>query len=131
MKVGAVISNDGHTVVPLVAGPVIRVQDTETGAVTEVTNPAMTATQARRIAAVQEMLKQGVDVVVAPPSTFCAHSYSVAKTKGMKFMNLPGEIPWEELWANGTPTAESLAVEIPENLLSSHHHHHGQQHHHE
>lgn len=124
MKVGAVIASDGKTVVPLVSGPLIRVQDTETGEVTEVANPAIHATQARRIAAVQEMLQQGVNVVVAPPTTFCAHSYSVAKAKGIQFLNLPAETTWDEVWQQGAPSPEALATEIPEDRLSTHHHHH-------
>lgn len=124
MKVGAVIANDGKTVVPLVSGPVIRVRDTETGEVTEVANPAIHVTQARRIVAVQEMLQQGVEVVVAPPTTFCSHSYTVAKAKGLQFLNLPAETTWDEVFENGAPSLEVLATEIPEDRLSTHHHHH-------
>ena len=129
MKIAAIVGTDGKTVKPLVGGPVIRIRDTESGEELEVANPAVSATQARRIVALQEIMRQKVDVVVNPPETFCAHSYKVAQQNQLRFWDVPSETTWDDLWKNGEETASrSYSMEISEERLASHHHH-GHHHH--
>lgn len=123
MKVGAVIAQDGNTVVPLVSGPVVRVFDTDTQTTSDLENPALTATKGKRILVVKLMLEHGVEVVLAPPSTFCEHSYKVAQHEGIRFVNLDAELPWGEAVKHAEETTAQSA-DIPEGRLSMHHHHH-------
>jgi hypothetical protein len=125
MKVAAVISADGQTVMPLVEGPVIRIRDTDSGVETDVPNPAVSAQRARRMAALQELMHQDVTVVVNPPETFCAHSYQVAKDNELQFWNVPAGTTWESLWQDARgPAREDLVSEISAERLATHNHHH-------
>ncbi|WP_198850848.1 hypothetical protein [Alicyclobacillus sp. SO9] len=124
MKIAAVIGTDNTTIRPLVEGPVIRIRDTETGEQTELENPGVKAVRGRRIAVVQEMLKHNVDVVIAPPTTFCSHSYQVARQKGIRFWNLESGTKWDDAWKADIPDASAFDTEIAPERLASHHHHH-------
>ncbi len=128
MKVAAVITEDGQTVMPLVQGERIRIRDLESKEEFEIPNPALSATSGRRIAVVKALLENGVDTVISPPEAFCAHSYGVAKANELKFWRVSTGSTWNSLW-NGveTPTDIMLVQELPEDELASHGHHH---HHH-
>ena len=130
MKVAAIIADDGQTVLPLVDGPFIRIRDTASGAEQELDNPALTATQGRRMATLQAMLEHGVEVVVAPPAAFCAHSHKVAQDQGVRFWNVHAGSTWAKLWEDGSePSTELLHPSIdPADLAvhgHGHNHHHG------
>lgn len=124
MKIAAVIGTDNVTIRPLVEGPVIRIKDTETEEVREIENPGVKAVQGRRIAVVQKMLQNEVDVVIAPPTTFCSHSYQVARQRGIRFWNIDSGTKWEDAWKQGIPENDAFDMEIPPEKLASHHHHH-------
>lgn len=125
MRIAAVIDTDGQTVKPLLGGTVIRIRDTKSGEEVEVPNPAISATQHRRIAVLQEILRQNVEVVVNPPETFCAHSYKAAQHNQLRFWDVSAQTTWDELWQDGSnPESQTFSTEIPEERLASHHGHH-------
>ncbi|RIV18826.1 hypothetical protein D2Q93_13630 [Alicyclobacillaceae bacterium I2511] len=134
MKVAAVMGVDGKTVVPLTDGGIIRIHDTELGTTTEVDNPAIAAQSGRRVVAVQELLAQGVGVVISPPRTFCTHSHQAAVRNGIRFWDVPEGSKWDEVWqGHSEPPTEAVLEQIPTELLhdSSHHdhEHHASSHH--
>lgn len=125
MKVAAVITNDGQTVMPLVQGERIRIRDLESKEEFEIQNPAMSVTTGRRMAVVKALLENGVDTVISPPEAFCAHSYGVAKANELKFWRVAVGATWSSLW-NGVEASTDIMLvqELPEDELASHGHHH-------
>ena len=125
MKVAAVIAGDGQTVMPLLEGERIRIRNIDSKEEFEIENPGLSVAGGKRMVIVKALLELGVDTVVTPPESFCAHSYGVAKANEIRFWRVSAGSKWETLW-NGvdTPSASALSLELPEAELASHHHHH-------
>lgn len=92
MRIAAIVTNDGDTIVPLPDGPTVLVFDSEKNSVEKYENPAIGMTEGRRSAVTNFLLKKQVQVVCSVPETFCSTSCQVAVQGGIKFIRLePGE----------------------------------------
>lgn len=114
MRVGAVISADGKTIVPLPDGPVIRLRDTDSGEMMEIANPAFGKETDRRPTAARALVQAHVDVVATVPGSFCSPSHHIAVQGGIKFWQVGSGTTWEELWRNTTtPMDSALTDRLP------------------
>jgi hypothetical protein len=97
MRIGAVVQS--NQIVPIIAGPTIRIQDTETCEVTEQPNPAWRLERNRRPTAARALIAAGVDVIVAPPHSFCSPSHALVRQAGVRFWPVGNDVDWDALWA--------------------------------
>lgn len=111
MRVGAVISSDGKTIVPLPDGPIIRVRDTDSGENTDIPNPAFEKETDRRPTAARALVTAQVDVVATVPGSFCTPSHKIAVQGGIRFWQVSSGMSWEELWRNTETPIEAAIVE--------------------
>ena len=114
MRVGAVISTDGQTIVPLPDGPVIRLRDTDSGETMDISNPAFGMETDRRPTAARALVAAHVDVVATVPGSFCTPSHKIAVQGGIKFWQVDSGTSWDELWRNtGTPMDSDVTNRLP------------------
>lgn len=64
------------------------IHDTEARSTIRLANPAIGLESGRRLAAIEVLLSQDVDVVSAVPDGFCSVSHAVAQAAGMRFLPL-------------------------------------------
>lgn len=111
MRVGAVISTDGNTIVPLPDGPIIRMRDTDRGETMEIPNPAFGKETDRRPTAARALVEAHVDVVATVPGSFCTPSHKIAVQGGIRFWQVSSGMSWEELWRDTEVPVESALTE--------------------
>lgn len=128
MKVAAVIGIDGNTIVPLPDGPTIRLWDTDTGATSEIPNPAFGKETDRRPTAARALVGVGAQIVITPPGSFCSPSHKIATEAGMRFWPVNRGTRWDDLWQGlAEPPAIALVDRLPtgelmkQNLSSARH----------
>lgn len=116
MRVGAVVR--GNQIVPIIAGPTIRIRDTDTGEETEQSNPAWGLERNRRPTAARALIDAGVDVIVTPPHSFCSPSHALARRAGIRFWPVGNEVGWDALWAaHRYPADDELVSRLPRRAL--------------
>ncbi len=116
MRVAAVIQ--GSQIVPIIAGPTIRIRETETGEDTELANPAWGLDRDRRPTAARALVAARVDVILTPPGSFCSPSHALARQAGIRFWQIGSGVDWDTLWkAHRYPASNELVSRLPRRSL--------------
>lgn len=117
MRIAAALAGDGKDIVPLSDGPTLVVLDTESLKEERFDNPGYPLKTNRRATATEFLHRQGVNVVCAVPQTFCPTSHDLARSYGMRFVQLPPGSTWNDVVRRRLWTGESVTDVIPEGFL--------------
>lgn len=114
MQIAAVISPLDERIMPIIAGPLIRIRDTETNTERDIPNPAWGLERNRRPTAARALVEQRVDVILTPPGSFCSPSHTIVRQAGIQFWRVPPEVRWASVWvAHRQPAAYELVSSLP------------------
>ncbi len=120
MRIAAVVSEDGNTIVGLTQGPTVVIYDTETKNTREFPNPAITAQSERRRVVVELMASQGTDFACAVPGGFCPHSQQAAITHGIRFIALEPGSRFSSVVADPDQFTTGAVAKLPPSFLFMH-----------
>ncbi|MEW6046567.1 MAG: hypothetical protein AB1609_08800 [Bacillota bacterium] len=126
MRLGAVVAEDRDTVVPLSEGPTCAIVETDTGEVTYLPNPAVTARGGRRAAVTRFFVESGVEAVLSVPGTFCERSHQLARDSGLQFIPVEAGTRLGQLLADPAAYLGRRTASLSPSMLHRHDHPRGE-----
>lgn len=117
MKIAAAVS--ARRIAGLDDADEIVIYDTEAQSSERVANPAAALESGKRLAAVELLLGQDVDVVAAVPDGFCAVSHAVAQAAGMRFLPLERGTDEGLIERHGPVLVVTAQPELPPSWLAA------------
>lgn len=113
MLLAATVRRDGDEAVGLPEADDLVLWDTVTGAERRRPSPARDLAAGRRLAVVEALLEQGVEIVCAVPHGFCTVSHALAQAAGLRFLPVEPGTPLRLLRAHAAGLLAAAQPQLP------------------
>ena len=117
MRIGAVVAEDGDTLVPLSDGPTVVIAESESGELARLAHPAAGQQKGRRAAVVRLLVERGVQAVLSVPGAFCTYSAGLAREHELEFIAVEAGTRLSQVLADPETYLSRRTSSLPKDML--------------